>query len=329
MNIQTLIFSRDRAMQLDAALRSFFLHCQDAELADLNVLYRASTPQSASQYEILKTEYAQVHFIEEKDFRKDLEKILLQYYDDNAQRFFYLLLSRLNQLQLPGSSLLQKIRRGLPKMDIYHRFIDILAPLGNRSIFFIVDDNIFIRPFKFEMITDALKMFPDALGFSLRLGRNTTYCYSLNSNQALPEFTMLGDQIIVYDWTNAEFDFNYPLEVSSSIYRVRQILPLLALFPYNHPNTLEGEMAERSSMFAKKFPRLLCFETSVAFCNPINKVQNVAKGNRAALTHPYSTEELAQRFDNGDRIDIEAYSGFVPNACHQEVELVFKKGKTS
>jgi len=329
MNIETIIFSRDRAMQLDATLRSFFLHCQDAELAGLNVLYRASTPKSASQYEILKTEYVQVHFIKEEDFRKDLENILLQHYESGIQNFFYRFLSTLNQLQPTGSCILRRIERRLSKMEIYHKLINVLSPLGNKHVFFVVDDNVFIRPFRLETIINGLQIIPDALGFSLRLGKNTTYCYSLNSGQALPEFTILEDQILSFNWTYAELDFHYPLEVSSSVYRAAQILPLLASFPYDNPNTLEGEMAARSSMFAKKFPGLLCFETSITFCNPINKVQSVAIGNRAALIHSYSPEELAQRFDEGDRIDIEAYRNFVPNACHQEVELVFKKGETS
>jgi len=46
-----LVFSRDRAMQLDATLRSFFLHCEDPERADVMVLYRATTPTHAEQYD--------------------------------------------------------------------------------------------------------------------------------------------------------------------------------------------------------------------------------------------------------------------------------------
>ena len=34
---------------------------------------------------------------------------------------------------------------------------------------------------------------------------------------------------------------------------------------------------------------------------------------------------MIERFDRGERIDVERYAGFTPNACHQEVELVFKK----
>jgi hypothetical protein len=68
----------------------------------------------------------------------------------------------------------------------------------------------------------------------------------------------------------------------------------------------------------------LCYENSVTFCNPINKVQTVAT-NRAGSVVEYSSDHLAQLFESGYRIKVEAYTGFVPNACHQEVALNFEK----
>jgi hypothetical protein len=190
-----------------------------------------------------------------------------------------------------------------------------------------VDDNLFVRPFRLQTIIHALDILPDAIGFSLRLGRNTTYTYMLNSNQKLPDFEEVGDGVLAYDWRGAQYDFNYPLEVSSSIYRTAQIMPLLASVAFRNPNTLEGEMAARSRWFAKRFPKLLCFDTSVAFCNPVNKVQTVKAGNRVGLAQDYTVEELAVRFDQGERIDVKAYNGFCPNSCHQEVELIFTNKK--
>jgi len=71
-------------------------------------------------------------------------------------------------------------------------------------------------------------------------------------------------------------------------------------------------------------PSLLCFENSVAFCNPINIIQEQVI-NRSGVNYEYSTDRLAQLFADGYRIDIGAYTGFIPNSCHQEVELVFEK----
>jgi thiamine biosynthesis protein ThiI len=44
---------------------------------------------------------------------------------------------------------------------------------------------------------------------------------------------------------------------------------------------------------------------------------------RRTGNHPYTSQDLAEMFDQGLRIDIAAYAGFVPLGCHQEVELHF------
>ena len=60
-----LVFSRDRAMQLDATLRSFLLHCMDGDQAQITVLYQASSPLHARQYAELAEEHRphkNIHF---------------------------------------------------------------------------------------------------------------------------------------------------------------------------------------------------------------------------------------------------------------------------
>jgi hypothetical protein len=327
MNIKALIFSKDRAMQLDGTLHSFYLHCKDPELTSLNVLYWTSTPEIEHQYQIVKTEYSQVNFIKEGNFREDIEKVLLPLYDNNIQMFFYRSLSKFNRARFSGHPFVQKISHRLSKLGIPIGRVPAPAPKGGKYIYFMVDDNLFVRPFKLQTIVGALHSVTNAIGFSLRLGRNTNYAYMLDSKQELPEFEALGNGIVSYEWPHAQYDFNYPLEISSSVFRAAQIMPLLASLAFCNPNTLEGEMAARSQWFVKRYPRLLCFDTSVAFCNPINIVQTVSAGNRAALTHHYTVEELAEKFDKGKRIDVQAYRGFVSNSCHQEVDLIFKQNE--
>ena len=47
--------------------------------------------------------------------------------------------------------------------------------------------------------------------------------------------------------------------------------------------------------------------------------------NRFGIRFNYSCEKLAQLFDEGYRIDVNSYNNFMPNACHQEVELTFTR----
>jgi GT2 family glycosyltransferase/Tfp pilus assembly protein PilF len=188
-------------------------------------------------------------------------------------------------------------------------------------VLWLVDDNIFVNDFSLKYLVDTFKEHDDVLGLSLRLGKNTTYCYPLNKNQTLPQFTKISSEILKYDWRSADLDFNYPLEVSSSIYRSSDMLTFLLKINFINPNSFEGEMAANSKYFAELYPNILCMEKSLTFCNPINKVQVEAIDNRTSELIDYSAENLALKYGEGFRVDVDSYNGFMPNACHQEVEL--------
>jgi GT2 family glycosyltransferase/spore maturation protein CgeB/Tfp pilus assembly protein PilF len=269
-----VIFSKDRAMQLDGVLRSLLDHCKDGPSIRLKVIYKASSQRHEQHYQQLKRIYEPIEFLREKDFKQDLVS--------SISSFQYIL--------------------------------------------FLVDDNIFVRNFRLKDVTDHLGKHPDAIGFSLRLGRNTDYCYMFDRMQNIPMLTALNDNIMKYDWRTAEYDFGYPLEVSSSVYRVSDLLPLLNDFQFSNPNTLEFMLDSNKDFYRKMSPKLLCYDHSVTFCNPANVVQTLWK-NKASDVTENSSEWLADKFNKGYRIRIEKFSNFTPNACHQEVELEFIKSE--
>jgi glycosyltransferase involved in cell wall biosynthesis len=98
-----------------------------------------------------------------------------------------------------------------------------------------------------------------------------------------------------------------------------EIWRLLTDAAFNNPNTLEVQMAAQA-VHCEAQPFLLCFNQSAAFSAPLNKVQAVYD-NRASHNPASGAEALKQRFSEGQRVDVTAYAGFVPNACHQEIEL--------
>lgn len=279
--LTALIFSKDRALQLDATLRSFFLHCRDAALADVTVLYKADQPGLERQYACLAEACASwgIRFVRQVNFRQEVMRICRPV---NA------------------------------------------AGAETACILFLVDDNLFTRAFSLVQACQALAQQPRALGFSLRLGRNTTFCYTLNQAQTLPDFQSLPGKtlpgVVQYDWRQAEADFGYPLEVSSSLYRQADLWPVLRRLQYATPNDLELHLSWQRRYFLQRRPLLLCFEQAVTFCNPINKVQS-GHANRAGTEVAHTPQELAAQFEAGRRIRVEAYDSFVAHACHQEVPL--------
>lgn len=329
MKIKIIIFSKDRAMQLDATLRSFFLHCQDASLAQVSVLYLATDERYQRQYNQLKKDYPTVHFFPQVDFHWDVLRILSPYIKESWQHFCSQLLAWPMALRLQPRSFIYRVRRKLYNRVLFPLLRKLTpAPAAGEYVMFGVDDNLFTHEFSLAQAVTALKQHPHSLGFSLRLGENTTFAYMHNTSQALPSFLPAGDQINCFNWLEAEHDFNYPLEVSSSIYCSAQIYPLLVALEFTNPNTLEGAMAARALVSYRDYPQLLCYKTSVAFCNPVNIVQNVSPANRSGHEQYYPVELLSEKFEMGERIDAQAYAGFISNSCHQEVMVKFRKGSS-
>jgi hypothetical protein len=306
--IQGIIFSKDRALQLDATLNSLFRHCKNADHVNLSILYKTTNHVLFDQYCELQKAYSNVEFVVQDDFRKDIFRLLDPYPDNSQIEKIYKLITALPPRLVAG------IANLMPH------------PSEQKFILFLVDDNLFVRDFDIEDAITALQENPDAIGFSLRLGTNTNYCYVRDRSQALPNFVHLSEHILEYQWRGTEEDFGYPFEVSSSIYRLWDFLPLLLGLRFENPNLLEGRLAGQKISFSKVLSTLLCFETSVVFSNPINKVQNISD-NRAGVKHYYSSLELAKLFAKGFRIDTEFYDNFIPNSSHQEVEVALKKSE--
>ena len=271
-DVQALIFSKDRPLQLDGTLRSFSRHCRDADGVTVRVLYTASTSRNRSLYRQVMREHPGIHFVEEFDFRRDTMFLL-----------------------------------GL------HEFA-----------LFVVDDCLFVGDFDLAESAAALRRHLDAIGVSLRLGRNTTHCYALNKPQRLPNLQPASESLLAFRWPGMDCDFGYPLEVSSSLYRAADLREVLADVSFRNPNTLEAELANRAERFRESHPVLLCPGQSLAFCAPVNLVQQVC-ANRAGTQPALSAAALAEKFADGWRIDVSRFDGFVPSGCHQEVELPLAK----
>lgn len=300
-----LLFSKDRAMQVDACLASFFRHVEDEVSANMFVVYNASSQRFLRQYEELACRYrGKALFVLEQGFRSNVLQIIrsvgtsdtsdnVSFGFDTLRRFFQ------------------------PRM--------IPTETQGDAVLFLVDDTLFVRPIELAAAQTALWMHGDALGFSLRLGRNTKRCYVLDRRQELPRFENAGERTLKYDWRHADGDFGYPFEISSSLYRLPIMSRLVSRLSFTDPNTLESQLALCSKRFMRSMPFMLCPENSVAFSAPVNRVQDVYE-NRSGANPEWSIRRLADRFDEGLRIDIAALDGFIPSSCHQEVELSFEPG---
>lgn len=267
-----LVFSRDRALQLEGLLASLVLHCAEYNVLQPVVIYKCSDKRHQAQYDELALRYRRVRFCGETDFTAQVKTVLA----------------------------------------------------GSQYVVFLVDDTIIVQDFSVREITGLLAGNPDVAGVSLRLGRNTVNCYPLDRRQELPKFTEEGNGYLSYVWPDADGDFSYPLEISSSCYRSSDILQVLGGDTFCSPNQLEGRLAAKAAALRwLSKTRLMCARHSLAFSIPVNIVQNEVN-NRFAEQSGLTAEKLSGLFAAGNRLDVEYYDGFVPSGCHQVTELKLK-----
>lgn len=257
LDVRCVVFSKDRAMQLDACLRSIDLYAPYT--GPIAVIYTASTPDFEEGYRQLERS-ERVHLVREGDFEADVR--------------------------------------------------DELASAGEFVVFHTDDDLFFRRSPRAPFLPDGYA------AFSLRLGRNTTYCYPYDRPQALPSSAATGE-ILAWDWRRAEYDFGYPLSLNGHVLRTALVQRLLENQRFRNPNELEHELNRRRH-FAP--PGLLSFASSSLVSVPANLV-NAGFANRAAASNELSPEALNGRFLAGERIQFEQMDFSTVASPHCELPL--------
>jgi hypothetical protein len=212
------------------------------------------------------------------------------------------------------------------KQDFFYKDLKRLLENVDSSFYlFCTDDTIFIRNFLIDDIETMFDNNDDLLNFSLRLGKNTIYCYSLLSQQKAPKFKK-ENGVLMWDWRGAEYDFGYPLEVSSSVLRAKDVKKFIQSAAFLDPNQMEWFMDMAKSTLVDRYTSA-SYRLSVAFSAPMNKVKKT-NTNRASENFEYSIERLNEVYNNGYRINSRDFYKFVPRGAHQEVGFNFieKKG---
>lgn len=200
------------------------------------------------------------------------------------------------------------------------QLMDAIAPYS--FVMFFVDDIVLTRQFHPYTCAKTLLRCNDALGFSLRLGVNVTRYARNNSRIDQPKFDRVSDNAVKYKWVDADKAFNYPLEIASSIYRTKQIYPIIANSKIDCPQNVETRINSSKGSFKGGHPFLLCYSVSIAFANQINVVQTVCNGKH--LDKPEcNAYKLSELFNDGWRINIDQFDGFTSDSTHQQIEPSF------
>ena len=184
------------------------------------------------------------------------------------------------------------------------------------------DDVLFKGPWDPQRVLDTFRRLPRLLAFSLRLGREITYCHPANRSMSLPRFIEM-DPFLVWRWREAEVDWAYPWELDCTIYSAQFARGMLRFLDkrrlpwrrlkWSHPNLLEGVGAGLVARVAEQ-SLMACYPSARASVVTVNRVQDI-EPNRV-YDGSLTVDALLQKWNNGLVLDIDHYIGVAYTSIH-------------
>jgi len=217
--------------------------------------------------------------------------------------------------QLKDENILSNIK-WIEEIDFKQDVLNTFDKNYDHTCFF-TDDDILYFPIK-EDVIDLLD--DDVFCFSLRLGLNTTYCYTMNTDNKLHGIEKIGEDFIKWNWSKSYMDYGYPLSVDGHIFRTTEIMKMVKKTPFHNPNTLEGNL-QMFDNFPKEF--MVAYSHSALVNSPTNIV-NETHPNRKGDSHAVSVKELNDKYLDGWVIDYSLIDFSDIKGCYQELEFKFK-----
>jgi hypothetical protein len=261
MLLNVIIFSKDRAMQLDLLLQSILLNF-NVEDYKLNILYKASNDEYNRGYNMIRDLYPQFTYKREENFKSDLMSL----FNDSEYTVFF------------------------------------------------TDDDIIYKSFK--LTKDELHNIFElskAVCFSLRLGLNTTNCYTMQRLNKLNKYDIhsfyhdiqLNEPIISWKVSDGTNDYAYPMSVDGHIFKTEYIKNLCEILEYTNPNLFEGFL----SNFGKPDMIISSYEHSKLVKNHIKN---------------HTNEDLNEMYLDAIIVNFNKFNFTEINGPSQEIKPIFK-----
>lgn len=199
--------------------------------------------------------------------------------------------------------------------------IDVLRRSSAEHVFFLVDDNLFIRRFDLGAVSAQATAYCVP---SLRMGAHIARSYGEKKRQPRPRLFDVGDEataagrastMLAWFWGDGEMDWGYPLSVDGHIFQRQELLAMCEAITFDSPNTFEGNLQAFRELYR---PRLgLCFDRARLLNIPFNRVQTDSENLHGSVHQ----DDMLARWREGYRIDRASYYGIVNASVHEEMPL--------
>lgn len=201
-----------------------------------------------------------------------------------------------------------------PKRDFKPYVLKSTFKTPNSYVLYGVDDIVIRDEIDLEECINWIEK-TGALGFYLRLGEHTDFCYMENKYQGIPESIYLGNDVFVWQFKDGEGDFGYPHTVDMTLYRKEDIRGDLEEIDFTTPNTFETEWAEKARLHQMG----LYYRKSKIVNLPLNLVND----KQLRKIGSYTVEQLLEKFTQGFKLDIGPLHELQNRSAHVDMEVSF------
>lgn len=303
-----IVFSKDRPCQLLSCLASMALHVTDAVL-EIYVLYRTTSQAFADSYRVVKSlfdaegsslesrkSHLIMHWLEETDDRP-LGDLLEEVASTRAHDTDAVLFTVDDALWFRRCNVGAAVRLLQSQEDVY----TVHVKLCPRNEFAHPNDKFMRVPRLHSYVDEAAAVRREIAGVDGVAGSSRPGEVGLGEVGLESEF-------FIYDRSQGEYDWNYPWELSASVYRWPDVCEMLGAIRerfgaegVNHPNRLEGfgvRIFKQEGVSSVRRKKCACMRRPVVAVVTINRVQtlfdNPVYGPNAAAADELSPEALDQ-----------------------------------
>lgn len=213
--------------------------------------------------------------------------------------------------------------------DFRRKLLGMLREIRVATIFFLVDDNVFIEPVDINFLAQFASPFAIP---SLRLGLNIETSYTHRAHQPQPKLAWLDildhqdcraeDRLFTWTWAEGKIDWGYPMSLDGNLFMFSEVMAMLEVADFSSPNTLEVALQNFNSLVSNRLG--LCFEKSRLLNIPANRVQNEINNFHGNIHQ----DQLLEMWKLGWRLDVSRFQGIRNTSAHQELEIFFRRRET-
>jgi hypothetical protein len=193
----------------------------------------------------------------------------------------------------------------------------VLRRTDTISIFFLVDDIVFIRPINFSI---ASGINPRRSILSFRHSPHLRRSYTANVSQLPPRLVpaKIGGELLEFQWFEQGNEWSNPWSVDGHVLSTAEIRVMARLSDFKGPNSFESALKSFDDFARNR--RGLCYSESRILNLPINRVQDDVSN----LSGNVSPDFLLEQWNKGLMLDTAMFAGHIPQAPHEEHVIRFK-----